>query len=99
MYSLNRVYNVCVLFVHKHSIEDYNMMLYCFECVQVTEKKPKREQNQSYHFVLEDRYIYPTILFSVFLFFVFFFVVVFFILFVFCLYFVLLCYLDAFEPV
>ena len=52
MYSLNRVYNVCVLFVHKHSIEDYNMMLYCFECVQVTEKKPKREQNLSYHFVL-----------------------------------------------
>ena len=46
---------MCVLFVHKHSIEDYNMMLYCFECVQVTEKN----QNENK--------IYPTILFSVFL--------------------------------
>ena len=47
MYSLSRVYNVCVLFVHKHSIEDYNMMLYCFECVQVTEKKEKKTRTKS----------------------------------------------------
>ena len=82
--SVQRVCVVCSQAFHRRL--QYDVIL--FRMRPSYRKKPKREQNLSYHFVL-----------GVFVFVFVFFVVVFFILFVFCLYFVLLCYWDAFEPV